>query len=575
MKKMLSNIISYINKNKFFIAVMIIGTILLAIQVSYMTLSADDFALKIYSKGGIVAAFKYFYFHYFHWGGGFTPLFVIIIFIFDIKVWEACLCLIIFFTIVLSVKLITHNNNINKGIIASIFWILIFLINIEISRETLFWTDGGIAYVLTTFQLFLYFYYLYSRMFLGISKKYDKYLLPAIAFFTGWSSAQTGALTAIIPIVMMLIKRYLKKEKIEKIFYLSTILGIIGFMIFYFAPGNNARMAATPYFEGLNIIQKFSFRVNDIFGLMVDFIRYPICGVPIYFLLLIGLSIGIGYKLLIDEKNKKLNMFIKICLIIQEIFLVLILVISLKIEKMSFLYNIVLNYQNLLNQYVGHTFSISMIIPYLIMGLVLLSNIITIFYISNKKNNYDLFIFVFSAYLSQFMMIMAPYSPFRTTYICIIFLIFAIVNLFKICIVEKNNINKYLFIIVTILNLYLGIIFLIGFILVERFIKEKNKFVLEFLLFIFLISVSSANNYIKIEKGYKINYSIYNENIKRIEEYKKLKNPKEKKLYLVDIEPQNIYYGFTPMMGTSWVEESEKEYFELDKDVIFIPEKSK
>ena len=60
----------------------------------------------------------------------------------------------------------------------------VYILNIGIASQTLYWLDGNIAYVLTAFQFFIYFYYLYSRLIMKTqAKKYDVVLLPLVAFF--------------------------------------------------------------------------------------------------------------------------------------------------------------------------------------------------------------------------------------------------------------------------------------------------------------------------------------------------------------------------------------------------------
>ena len=152
------NLKKYIQENKLYIVTMVIGTILFMFQMKFVVLYADDLVLGIISKQGLGAAFKYLIVNYLNWGGGSTPFIAIIFLMFPMGVWKIFNCAMIVLIIILTVKMITYNKNINKAIIAICMWILMYILNIYISAETLYWLDGNLAYVLTTFQLFLYFY---------------------------------------------------------------------------------------------------------------------------------------------------------------------------------------------------------------------------------------------------------------------------------------------------------------------------------------------------------------------------------------------------------------------------------
>ena len=168
---MLNNIKHYIKNNKLYVITMFLGTMLLMLQMKFVVLYADDLSLGIISKQGLGAAFKHLIENYMNWGGGPTPFIAIIFLMFRIGVWKIFNCIMIVTTIILTVRMITYNRNINKGIIAICMWTLIYVLNIYISAETLYWLDGNLAYVLTAFQMIVYFYYLYSRIIIKTQEK--------------------------------------------------------------------------------------------------------------------------------------------------------------------------------------------------------------------------------------------------------------------------------------------------------------------------------------------------------------------------------------------------------------------
>lgn len=65
----MKKIIDYIKNNKFYVLVMLIGSLCFILQMKYVILYGDDFSLGIISKNGIGAAFDYFKQNYVNWGG--------------------------------------------------------------------------------------------------------------------------------------------------------------------------------------------------------------------------------------------------------------------------------------------------------------------------------------------------------------------------------------------------------------------------------------------------------------------------------------------------------------------------
>lgn len=173
----------YIKENKLYIAVMLIGSLAFILQMKEVVLYADDFSLGIISKGGLKEIFEHFGHSYMNWGGGLTPLNATLFLLFDIGVWKIFQCAIVIIMVLLITKMITQESKKNKALVASIIWLCLYMINIWVSREVLYWLDGALAYQLTAFEVLLYFYYLYTRIHLKVSKKYDKIALPIIAFF--------------------------------------------------------------------------------------------------------------------------------------------------------------------------------------------------------------------------------------------------------------------------------------------------------------------------------------------------------------------------------------------------------
>lgn len=567
--KKLEKLWQYTKDNKWFILVMLIGSISFIAQMREVVLYADDFSLGLISQKGIVAILKHLKNNYLNWGGGLTCLFATTFLLFRIGVWKAFQSILVIISVIMATRMITYKNGKNKALVALIIWLCIYIMNIWVSREVLYWLDGGLAYELTAFQIFAYFYYLYTRMHLKISKKYDKILLPVVAFFAGWSSAQSGAMVIVIPLILVIWQKIIKKEKIEKIYYVSMIIGIIGYGIFFFAPGNYARMDKFNEFAELNLLQKINYRVDDVIGLIFNLKKYPFTGIPFFMFLTVGLTAVIGLNFIKKEKNRKIKNIIYITSIVQILFIIVCLGIAIDIPYTDILTKYTLDLNNIYELTKNGKLVFEDLIPYIVLIGVLISNLLEAFIIGLKKQNPMLVITVMSGLLMQGVMVMAPGSAYRTTYYTIMFLWFAIAYLINIAKEEKISIIMIPILIFTMYNFQLGLTALITYFIMKPIVKNLEKDMQKceiIIILIFMLLISWGNYKTTIDK-YAINRKIYQENISRIEQFKKrVKNgSNEKELNL--LLPKDDLYGFTPMVGTDWVESDLKQYFSIEKDV--------
>jgi len=562
----MKKILEYVKDNKLYLLVMLIGSIAFILQMKEVVLYADDFALGIESQQGFGRIIEYFQANYMNWGGGLTCLIATTFLMFNIGVWKVFQCAIVITTVMLATKMITHRSKKNKALVATIIWLCLNILNIWVSRETLYWLDGGLAYEFTAFQIFVYFYYLYTRMHLKISKKYDKILLPIVAFFAGWSSAQSGPLVAVIPTFLIIWQRFIKKEKVSKLYFITTVIGLIGFAIFYFAPGNYSRMGISfEKFANYNIIQKVVYRVEEVYGLIFDISRYQFTSIPFYMILTLLLNGIVGIHAYSQEENKKIKNLVKVLSAIQIGFAIICLGISLKIPYFDRLADIFTNFKNLLYAYGNGSLTLGMFVPYVTATIVMIAVVVEAFLISNKKKDPFIVITITSALIMQLIMVMAPYSPLRTTYYTIMFLWFAIAYFVKYSYENKLSIIMPVLIALTMHTFQLGMIGLIIYLLIakmcENYKVEIYKFELDMVIGLMLLL--AWGNFNHNLEGYKINKEIYNQNIVRIEKFieNKEKGIEETELYL--LAPKEEVYGFTPMTGIDWVEDAIKQYFHL------------
>lgn len=571
--KYLKKIANFIKNNKAYCIVMVLGLIGLAIQNKYVVLYADDLSLgKISYEEGFLGAIRLLADNYMNWGGGPTPFLAVIVLIFGINFWKILSCIVMFIMIALSVEMITYNKKINKGIIASILWSLMYVLNIFIAKETLYWLDGHLAYVFTSFQLLIYFYYLYSRLIMNKPKrKYDLVLLPIFAFFSGWTGPQTAALTVFIGILIIGWKKIILKEKIEKIYVVTFIFSVIGCLVEVLAPGNSVRMkSGSPEFAQYNIIEKIAYRVDSVFGLIFDFKTYGFASIPFYIDVVLGIMALIAYKYAIKEEKRIVKNLMKTCSIILLIFLSAMLMISLNnIIHIDQLDNLI-NYKNLLHEFENRTYNNTMLIPYVIGTFILFLGCILSIYISSKQKTPILEITIISAVIGQAIMCVAPYSPLRTTFITILLLCISIAYLILVAHEEETKINYIIIIALMISAMKLGMFALIVYFVFGKLHennKIKNK---EIILTTSILVILALLNWNVVRYNYKINKEIYNENINRLERFAS-ENHEEGTLKL--LKPAEPLYGCSEFIGIDWIERTVKDYFNINQNVQLVEEK--
>ena len=555
---MKKKIINYVKDNKFYLLIMFICFCFLILQMSNVVMYADDFVLKVVSMKGINNIINNQINHYFTWGGGFTPILVTTFLLFNSIVWKifiSSLILIIFFLVI---KLLNIKDQFEKCLIALLLWSCLFLINIEILNQTLYWLDGSFAYTFVIFQTFIYLYYIITRVFKNISHKYDMVLFPIISFFGGWSSAQTGAVVLILPI-FIIIYQLIKKVKISKLSYISMILGMIGFGIFYFAPGNSARMSNMGIFSELGIFEKVVYKVDGVYSHLLNFKDMFLTSTPIFILITAILLIVLGYYF-VNKDNKK-NIFVKTSLIYMFITVIAYLGISLNIHGNDILLKHMITFSNIYENFSSE--GLLIFVPYIVSTLFIISTVIVAHYIYIKTDDPTSMIFIISGYISQFVMVMSPQIEYRTTFIIILFLIVSIASLISLC--YKEKISNYLLLIIPFLmfEFSYGVIALI-LLLLANTLNSKILYKVSFLIIILLIAYLSFVSYKVTYDNYSSNEVIYNQNIEALKEYK----AGDKKIYIKEYPYPE--YAFTNIVGTDWIEKSVKQIYKIDDSVNFV-----
>lgn len=563
----------YCKENKLFVLVMAIGLILAFLQITTVVMYADDYSIGIHSKNsGLIGAWNYFTNNYINWGGGWTGFQVVCILTIGITLWYIIEIILVFSIVGLIIKFGKFDKDKEKAMCALLTWSLYFFLSIYISRETFLWLDGSLAYVLTTLELILFIYLFYTRVnYEKKRKKYDYFILPIVSLFAGWSTAQPGAMASAAAVIILLFTQFINKKKIPKFYYFCALLAITGYGIFYFAPGNSARMLATAAdFAKLGLVDRVLTKTSSLFISLFDCFGDLFTGIPFYLFLVMALLSIVSFYFIKNENKKKIKTLLLIASLYNILFLLIILYIKLNLPYSSTLTSLFM-YNNLYQARINGSFRILHLASYAIASLSILCTIIQAGYISLKRKDSLLFIIVGCGLLSQIIMLMAPTHPYRTLLIAVILFMIAIVLLIKYLNEYKMEWHYGLIFVLLLFNINFGILFLVIYFVLYKILKyfaiDFNKYA--YLVPVVVLLIVSFVNYANITINYSKNKKINNENVKRIEKY--IEEPNENKT-IVFKRFDNEMYGFSQFAGTEWIENDVKKYFGLDPDVKFMYE---
>lgn len=245
------------------------------------------------------------------------------------------------------------------------------------------------------------------------------------------------------------------------------------------------------------------------------------------------------------------------------------LVIGLNVPFSDILKEKLFTFSNIYKSLQEKSLDLSKIMPYIITSFIMIASLIISFYISKKEKNPLLLIVLLSAYLTQGIMVMAPYSPLRTTLTSIIFFIIAIGYLCYLSIEKEYSIALAFIIPLAIYNLYIGIILIIILAGIKNLKVDASEIKKEIIGVVLVLGVVSIINWYQIYLGYQTNKKIYYDNISIIGRFLN-ENPtgedqKNKELQL--LLPKDDRYGFTAMTGIGWIDDAVKKYFGIDSSV--------
>ncbi len=371
-------------------------------------------------------------YHYQNWGGRILYFFFECLFLRGNLFWfRLCQSIIITLIFYYLYKIIAKSLKKESSILAIMCILCYGIFEIMVFRGGFFWITASVLYVWPMLALLIFVYYYSFKEDKNFSLL-KKALIGLCVFMATFSQEQISVLT-VGYLVICLIYKVVKKEKITKYDLFLLFIGILGFLILMLAPGNSIRMQhpTSASFYALSLSGKL---LQNIPQIIIHNFNSETKIFSIFFFLSM-MSLGI---LNIKENNgyKYLN-------IISLLSIGVIMLFSFYLQDGYFSY-----FYGLF----GGLKQILILGVFLIQLLLIVYSLWVYFYRHDKRL---LFLFI-GALASQGCMLLAPYFPHRSVicfeFVCfllMLYLLFTVINTLKI-----NYLKNTLLIIIASLCLF-------------------------------------------------------------------------------------------------------------------------
>lgn len=197
-------------------------------------------------------------------------------FLWEGRIFSRLFCLLIIpnkllFSIITSVLmgllyyfLCNITNAKNNKVLYPLIFISLFFIDMETFSQAYVWKTGNITYFIPTVFLFFLVYKrkdVFTENNIKTSKMDFIIVLLSFVFSLFVENITVGILTVLI---MNNIMYYLKTHKIDKVMLFSLIASVIAFLIMMLSPGNFNRLNMDSSFKNLSIIEKVLYNIPNL-----------------------------------------------------------------------------------------------------------------------------------------------------------------------------------------------------------------------------------------------------------------------------------------------------------------------
>ena len=120
----------------------------------------------------------------------------------------------------------------------TILFSAIAFLDIQMTRQSVYWLIGSLNYVYPIVMLLVYWYVIANYKKLG---KF-KFMLPLLAFLSSATIEQVSLMAVGLMVITITDIKFIKKGKVDKSFYIALVISVIGCMSVLLAPGQFARI---------------------------------------------------------------------------------------------------------------------------------------------------------------------------------------------------------------------------------------------------------------------------------------------------------------------------------------------
>lgn len=530
----MKRVVEFIKKYKYQI-LLIILYLLFFVQMQNVGMYADDYFVRIVFREHDSLIGQIYWVYYKSWSGRLIGQFVVHggLGYFGMQFFKLLNPLFLFVFCYYSSKIINIKNQYNTLQITLFLSLIILGLDIDIIKECLYWADGTILYLWGYVPLLLILYFILDCCINNIKLSKFRFILSIIFIIIISFTMESTAIILILFLFFVSLDNFINKKNNKKILFLflfSTIV-LIGV---YFIPGNQARlvnleMSIDNYGIVENFLSKVPFVLNNY--LFNDTLFPFLFVVPCIFIYFV-------FKNRYNLVDKFLCTFLIVFNIIMFI--------------NCYIYNFV-NFYNESN----------ILINIELFCFIYLVINVYIGFITNKENQkYYFYLIIGGICASMVSLVLASYVSMRFFIPLITTSLIYIVK----CYYEGNNEQKlYILLLYSlIIDWKLGLIFIIGYFLLNK--KRKNKIIYLNYILIFVLIVFNSFNFFKCMYCYHENFKVFSYNESILGEFdSKLKhNIFLKKLKYSDYAFLMPYYDDTTRQ---WY----KEYYNIENvDITWI-----
>lgn len=524
--------------NNWHIIVLIIFLLMLFYLHRFIYLYGDDYYYATFIRD------EFWQKHITHYqyvnGRALVHFIVSIVLKYDIYLFRVINPLIIILLIIFLSKIVISNDKKNKYIIV-VSIMLFSIIDINISRQSIYWLDGSFNYLFPILLNLFLFYYMKEN----IIRNKKIWWLFLLGFLASITTEQTSMISLGIIFLFILGAKFIYKKHISLNYIVIFLFSFLGTVSVILAPGNFKRIV----FEENTVNLKTN--ILNLINLNILFKETIVYHLIIITCLIFWL-INIIKKLKIIDINKK----ILYCIII-----------FLSLIQIYMLWLINNNYNNI---YLIKESKILLILILISLFIYTVAWSIVIVYDVIVNRKLIMCISIIVAIGAQFMMLFSPVYGYRTTLCSLIMLFLIILNSFN----KFLYCDKFWLYIIFVLTLYIkddiitySTLLMIGIYLLILFVNKFKKYSMKcvYILVFLIISYVSFNKNIN---GYKINAVIQDYNINKIIKYKEKKINRNSKIEEIVLKKiPLVKYAWSSPFESKYHLDVMKTYYYIDKDV--------